>query len=190
MKNIPAPRPAREANLVSDTSGAIDRAVQQDLQRIRAESFLARQDAAQELARALDASLAAPLALSELTGSLEKLEGQWLPSFSELEALMAAPETPGLSMERNLLAEFIRDGGEAQSILKKGLIFVKHGRFPEALEWWTLHRQSLDPSSSRLCLLLLIMEALTHLWSGHPERAAAVRNQVTSHPLFRKLRPG
>jgi hypothetical protein len=93
-------------------------------------------------------------------------------------------------MERNLLAEFIRDGGEAQSILKKGLVFVKHGRFPEALEWWTLHRQSLDSSSSRLFLLLLIMETLTHLWSGHPERAAAVRNQVTSHPLFRKHRPG
>jgi hypothetical protein len=190
MNTDPEPRPAREANLVADTSGAIDRAVQQDLERIRAESLLARQDSAQELTRALDASLAEPLALSELTGGLDKLDGQWLPSFSELEALMASSQASGLNMERNLLADLIRDGGEAQPILKKGLVFLKHRRFTEALEWWTLNRQSLDPKSSRLSLLLLVMETLTHLWSGQPERAAAVRIQVTSHPLFRKHRPG
>ncbi len=93
-------------------------------------------------------------------------------------------------MERSLLAELIKDGGEAQSILKKGLVFLKHRRYPEALEWWALHRQGLDPASSRLTLLLLVMETLTYLWSGHPERAAAVRSQLTAHPLFRQLRPG
>jgi hypothetical protein len=41
-----------------------------------------------------------------------------------------------------------------------------------------------------LSLLLLVMETLTHLWSGHPDRAAAVRSQVISHPFFRKHRPG
>jgi len=189
MNTDPEPLPVRKANLEFDTSGSIDRAVQQDLQRIRAESLLARHDSVQELTRALDASLAEPLALSELSGGLDKWEGQWLPSFTELEALMAGPETSGLSMERNLLAELIRDGGETQFILRKGLAFLKHGRFTEALEWWTLHRQSLDPSSSRLTLLLLVMETLTHLWSGHPERAATVRNQVISHPLFHKHRP-
>ena len=51
MNTDPEPQPAREANLVADTSGAIDRAVQQDLERIRAESLLARQDSAQELTR-------------------------------------------------------------------------------------------------------------------------------------------
>ena len=93
-------------------------------------------------------------------------------------------------MERNLLAELMSDGGETQIDSQERLVFLKHRRFAEALEWWTLHRQSLDPSSSRLSLLLLVMETLTHLWSGHPEQAAAVRNQVTSHPLFHKHRPG
>jgi hypothetical protein len=190
MNNDPKPGPAREANLAFDTSGAIDRAVQQDLERIRAESLLARQDAAQELTRALDASLAEPLALSELTGGLDRLENQGLPTFSELESLLAAPESAGLTMERNLLADLIRDGGETQSILKKGLIFLRHGRFAEALEWWGLNRQGLDQSSSRLSLLLLVMETLTHLWAGQPDRAAAARLQVTRHPLFQKHRPG
>ena len=36
-------------------------------------------------------------------------------------------------MERNLLADLMRDGGETQTILKKGLVFLKHRRFSEAL---------------------------------------------------------
>ena len=145
------PRSAREANLVADTSGMLDRAVQQDLQRIRAESLLARQDSAQELTRALDASLAEPLSLNEITSGLDRLEGQALPSFAELESLLAAPEAIGLTLEQNLLAELVKDGVIAQSILSKGLVFLKHRRYPEALEWWTLQRQGLDQTSSRLC---------------------------------------
>ena len=95
MNNDPAPRPAREANLVADTSGAIDRAVQQDLERIRAESLLARQDSAQELTRALDASLAEPLALSEITGGLDRLEGRGCrPSLSS-KPCWPPPKPPG-----------------------------------------------------------------------------------------------
>jgi hypothetical protein len=184
------PPPNREANLVADTSGALDRAVQEDLQRIRAESLLARQDSAQELTRALDQAVAEPLVLSEITRGLDRLEGQTLPSYTELERLLAAPETNDLSMERSLLVELISEGGETQAILKKGIVFLKHQRFAEAIEWWTLHRQGLDPMHSRLSLLLLVMETLTHLWSGHPDRAAAVRSQVLLHPLFRKHRPG
>jgi hypothetical protein len=184
------PKPARDANLVADASGMLDRAVQQDLQRIRAESLLARQDSAQELTRALDASLAEPLVLNEIAMWLDRPGAQAVPTFSELEGLLAAPETSGLTMERSLLAELMKDGGETQSILKKGLVFLKHRRYPEALEWWTLHRQSLDQSTSRLALLLLVMETLTHIWSGNLERAAAVRAQVTAHPLFRQIKPG
>ena len=68
MSNDAEPRPKPEGNLAFDTSGAIDRMVQQDLERIRAESLLALQDSAQELTRALDASLAEPLALCDAQG--------------------------------------------------------------------------------------------------------------------------
>jgi hypothetical protein len=190
MNNDAEPRPKPEGNLAFDTSGAMDRMVQQDLERIRTESLLALQDSAQELTRALDASLALPLALCELKEGLDRLEAPGLPSFSELEALMSSPESGALAMERNLLADLMRDGGETQTILKKGLVFLKHRRFSEALEWWSLNRQSLDPSSSRLSLLLLVMETLTHLWAGQPDKAAAVREQVRRHPLFAKHRPG
>jgi hypothetical protein len=182
--------PKREANLVSDTSSALDRAVQEDLERIRTESLLASRDSAQELTRALDDALAAPLDLSELTSNLDRLEGQSMPSYAELESLLAAPSSSDLSMERDLLAQLMSDGSETQAILKKGFVFLKHRRYAEALEWWTLHRQGLDPSSSRLSLLLLVMETLTHLWAGNPSRAAATRAMVTAHPLFHKHRPG
>jgi hypothetical protein len=190
MSDDPAPRPAREADMVADTSGSLDRAVQQDLERIRAEMLLARQDAVNELTRDINESFAEPLALSEISGGLERLEGRSLPSFSELENLLAAPETSGLTMERGLLAELVKEGAEGHKILKSGLVFLKHRRYAEALEWWTLHRRNLDPTSSRVALLLLVMETLTHLWSGHPERAEAVRNQVKAHPLYSQLRGG
>jgi hypothetical protein len=185
MSDDPQSRPVRQGDLVADPSAAIERAVEQDLQRIRAEYLLARNDSANELARDLDAAATEPLTLGEITGSLDRLEGAVLPSWSELEGLLAAPETAGLSMERSLLADLIKDGGDSVRIIKKGLVFLKHRRYPEALEWWTLNRQGLDPTTSRLSLLLLVMETLTHLWSGHPERAAAVRSQVMAHRLFR-----
>ena len=185
MSSAPQPPPGREANLSLDTNGAIDRAVREDLERIRAESRLAREDSAQGLTRALEEALSEPLALSDIDRGLDRLEGKSLPSYSELESLLAAPELHNLGMERNLLAELMGEAGETQAILKRGIVFLKHRRFAEALEWWTLHRNGLDPNSSRLSLLLLVMEALTHFWSGHPERAAQVRLQVMSHPLFR-----
>jgi hypothetical protein len=190
MNPDPEPRPEREANMASDGAGSLDRAVQHDLDLIRAESMLARQDAVNELTREINESLTAPLALSEIASSLDRLEGQALPSFSELENLLASPEMSGLAMERNLLAELLKDGAEGQKIIKRGLVFLKHRRYAEAAEWWTLHRRDLDPATSRLSLLLLVMETLTQLWSGNRERAEAVRGQVTAHPLFRSIRSG
>ena len=119
MSNDAEPRQKSEGNMAFDTSGAMDRMVQQDLERIRAESLLALQDSAQELTRALDASLALPLALCELKEGLDRLEAPGLPSFSELEALMSSPESGALAMERNLLADLMRDGGETQTDLEE-----------------------------------------------------------------------
>ncbi len=182
------PDPVRTANLAADESGRLDRSVQHDLELLRAESLLARQDAVHELTRAIDAALAAPLALSEINSSLDRLEGPALPTFAELEGLLASADLTGLALEHALLTELLKEGAEGQAILKKGLLFLKHRRDGEAAEWWALNRLDLDPATSRLALLLLVMETLTYLWAGDPERAAALRGRVTSHPLYRSIR--
>ena len=170
-------------------SGGLDRAVLDDLATIRAQGLLAHQDASAELAGEIERSLAAPLALSEINGALDRLDGLTLPSFAELEQLVTSTDSASMAIEGNLLARLLEDGGQARSILKSGLALLKHHRYREAIEWWTLNRRGLNPATSRLHLLVLIMESLTHLWAGDPDRAATVRAQIRVHPLMPKTQP-
>jgi hypothetical protein len=176
--NEPDPRPGLESG-----SGSLDRAVREDLDRFLLESSVARQDSSAELVRDLQAS--APLDLGELTGAMDRLEGAAVPSFSELENLLESSEGNGLQLEKNLLADLLREGAEGQTILKRGLAFVKHRRYAQAVEWWVLNRQGLDAATSKLHLLLLIMETLTYHWANDATRAASAQQKVFAHPLYR-----
>jgi hypothetical protein len=168
--------------------GGLERAVRDDLDALRAERRLAHQDAAADLARDLEQGLSAPLALSEFSDAIDRLAGPALPTFAELEGLLASPESAsGLSMDGNLLADLLAGRPQARLILKNGLLFVKNRRYSEAIEWWSLHRRDLDPRTDSLHLLLLILESLTHLWSGDAERASEVRARVRAHPLCARL---
>ena len=97
MNPEPGEPSARDGNLSRDVSGGLDRGVREDLERLRAESLLARQDAVNELTRELDQALTAPLALSEIAGTLERPDSPEIASFSELQDLLAAPEMSGLT---------------------------------------------------------------------------------------------
>jgi hypothetical protein len=185
-----SPDPRIEQGLVAGGDADLDRLVRQDLDKVRAELLLERQDASAELTREIEKNIRAPLVLGEISGLLDRLDGPVVPTFMELQDLLAVPDSAGLQIERNLLTDLLRDGVEGQSILKTGVLFVKHRRFREGLEWWSLQRESLDPSTSRLHLLLLIMEALTHSWAGDKPRAAAVSAQVLAHPLYRRRHGG
>jgi hypothetical protein len=181
----PEPRRQREANLALGTSNELERAVRDDIDAIRADSLLTQLDAADELTRAIEQSDAAPLAFTEIRDTIDRLAKQVDSSFSELEGLLAAPATSSLALERGLLAELLKEGAEGQQILKRGLLFCKHKRYSDAIEWWTLHRRGLDQQTSGQHLLLLVMESLTLLWAAEPRRAEMVRDQVRAHPLFK-----
>jgi hypothetical protein len=186
----PQPEPERERGaLSSGWPEDLDRAVRADLDRIRVDCLLAGQDAMEDLRRDLEGSIELTLAPSELGGSIERLEGGALPSMAELESLVVGEGELGLAMEGHLLTDLLDAGPENRKIIKRGLAFLKHGKHAEALEWWGLHRRGLDPATSALHLLLLIMEALTRLWSGDEESAAALRDLIRSHPMNRS-RPG
>lgn len=178
--------PERNA-LSAGGAGGLDRMVRADLDRIRMDSLLAGQDATDDLRRELEGAIELTLTPSDLSGSLDKLEGGVLPSMSELEALVGGEGDLGLALEGNLLADLLDSGPQNRAIIKRGLAFLKHGKNAEALEWWTLHRRGLDPATSGLHLLLLIMEALTRLWSGDEEAAAKLRDLVRTHPMAKSL---
>ena len=73
-------------------------------------------------------------------------------------------------------------------VLKRGLVFVKSGKYTEAIEWWTLQRQRLDASRARSQLLYLLMEAFTCSLARDAEGARDARRQIREHPLYAELR--
>ncbi len=163
-------------------SARLDRAIREDLERMRVNEILAREDASSTLMRAIEESVRQPLAVAEVTSVLDRLES---PLLAEFKGMLDGPASGGLQMEKHLLDELLREGTEGQLILKRGLAFLKHRRYGEALEWWSLNRRNLDASTSQLHLLLLLMESLTHLWAGDRERAEATRDKIRAHKLYR-----
>ena len=156
------------------------------LMRIETESLLARGDAGFEDLLARD--VAGPLALGELRDALVRVDDKLDPSVVDLENSLALDA--GLALDGIALSELVGGGGDELKIVKRGLVFLKNQRYREALEWWTLHRESLehDPSRERLALLLLLMEGFTHRLAGDHRRAAELRARIVAHPLFQRMR--
>ncbi|HEX7835918.1 MAG TPA: hypothetical protein VF469_00570 [Kofleriaceae bacterium] len=172
-----APRGA--LGLASSTRHAEDR-----LDRIVTEQLLARSDAGLEDLLARD--LGGPLSPGDLRDALVRVDEQSDPTVAELEgslALDAAARLDGIA-----LSDLIAGHGDETRIVKRGLVFLKNKRWREALEWWSLHREQLDPANERLGLLLLMLEGFTHRLAGDPRRAADVHARIVVHPLYRRMR--
>ncbi len=148
------------------------------------ESLMARSDGNIEDLLARD--LAGPLSPGDLRDALVRVDARTDPTVAELEnslTLESALRLDGIS-----LAELVDKSGDDMKIIKRGLTFLRKKMFAEALEWWTLHREKLDPSKERLGLLLLLMEGFTHRLAGDNRRAADVNARIQAHPLFRRMR--
>jgi hypothetical protein len=156
------------------------------LARVFTESMLARTDQRTEDLLARD--LAGPLAPSELHAAMDRALARASdePSLDNLENMLAQDST--VALDGIALTDLIDRRGDDAKIIKKGLVFLRNKRWPEALEWWSLHRESLDPSRERLQLLLLLLEAFTHRLAGDDRRAAQVRARIVDHPLFKRMR--
>jgi hypothetical protein len=137
------------------------------------------------LTRELAEQLEEPLTLAELKPMLVREEAQ-LPSLDRLETLLT--RDVDAQLDGITLSSLLDRGSSDTKILQRGLVFLRKQRYTEALEWWTLHRESLDATQERLFLLLLLMEAFTHELSGNQARAAKVREQIRAQPIVQRLR--
>lgn len=154
------------------------------LDRMVTESLLARSDASIEDLLARD--LAGPLSPGDLRDALVRVDSRTDPSVAELEGALTLESA--LALDGISLADLVDKTGDDVKLIKRGLTFLRAKRFHEALEWWSLHRQKLDPSKERLSLLLLLMEGFTHRLAGDNRRAADVHARIIAHPLFRRMR--
>jgi hypothetical protein len=163
---------------------SLQRKVMGDLERILSEGMLERVDSSQSLSRDLQATTEQRLTHADLDKALERADDA-LPTLEDLEGMLELGE--GFDLPGLTLKDLLDDRAGSMKVLNQGLTFLKHQRYAEALDWWRLQREKLDPKSSRLHLLLTIMEALTYHLAGDGPRSAAARRKIQSHPLRARL---
>ncbi len=167
--------------------GGSARAIEDGLARIMTESFLAKEIPLDDVVRADAADDGAGfLALSELRDAVARVEDAE-PRLADLEAALAK-DLPLVAIEGIQLSRLVDRSGNDLAVLKRGLLFVKNGKYPEAIEWWTLQRARLDATRARSQLLFLLMEAFTCSLARDVEGARDVKRQIREHPLFAELR--
>lgn len=171
-----------------DAQSGSARALEDGLARIMTESFLAKDIPLDDAERGGPADDGAGfLALSELRAGLSRLEDDAEPKLADLEAALAK-DLPLVAIEGIQLSRLVDRSSNDMQVLKRGLVFVKSGKYAEAIEWWTLQRARLDATRARSRLLFLLMEAFTCSLAGDAEGARDVKRQIREHPLFAELR--
>lgn len=171
-----------------EAQGGSARAIEDGLARIMTESFLAKEIPLDDADRGAPADDGVGfLALSELRAGLSRIEDAEEPKLADLEAALAK-DLPLVAIEGIQLSRLVDRTSNDMQVLKRGLLFVKSGKYTEAIEWWTLQRARLDATRARSQLLFLLMEAFTCSLARDAEGARDVKRQIREHPLFAELR--
>lgn len=163
------------------------RAIDDGLARIMTENFLAKEIPLDAASSGESDGGIGFLAPSELRAAVARIEDADEPKLADLEAALAK-DLPNVAIEGIQLSRLVDRSGDDVKILKRGLLFVKSGKYAEALEWWTLQRARLDATRKRSQLLFLLMEAFTCSLAGDAEGAREAKRQIREHPLFAELR--
>lgn len=146
-------------------------------------AMVARSDAL--LVRVMDQDIGGPLALAELGGELVRADIARGPTLDSLDALVAGQggggEIEGIALARL----FDRDGDDIR-IIKRGIAFMRHRKWAEAIEWWSLQREA-NQERPRFDLLIRLFELWTYELSDQPVRASKAREAIRKHPVTREL---
>jgi len=156
------------------------------LARLEVDGLLAKDGGGDALLLDRDLDAGGPLALSELGDALARVQEEEGASLDALEGLLT--RDGDARVDGIQLASLLDRGGEGETkVLKRGLLFLRHGKYSEALDWWTLQREALDPTRRRFELLLLLMEAFTQKLAGHADALERTRRKIRSHPTYLEL---
>lgn len=182
--NCRAPSNTGMLSITSKTT-SLDREVSNHLARSISASLLERVDNLNNLDYEIERKTINSLTTKDLADAISNLEGKITFDLDKLEkCLDFYPEK--VALEGFKIAGLLNEKGNDLEILKKGLVFLKHKKYAEAVEWWTLNRQRLDTEQQKLQFLLLIMEVFTYTLACDELKADQVRQKIFNHPLYKK----
>lgn len=153
----------------------------QSITRSATEAMLAR--TADVIGQELTRDIGGPLSVSELGGTLERVAVGQAPSLAKLEQMLDG-STAIVKLQGIALADLIGKGADDIKVVKRGLSFLRAGRYDTAAEWWRLNRQSRARGEERMDLLLLLLESFTHELSGNRVALHRTRSKISVHPAL------
>jgi hypothetical protein len=177
------------AGMLSTTTGGslLDRVVSNQLARSISSSLLERVDNLNNLANEIERRSVNKLTINDLQSVINNLDKNYTPRISDLEDMLSLkPES--ITLEGIKLSRLLDSSGNDIEILKKGIVFLKHRKYDEAVEWWIINRQRLDSTKQKLHFVLLIMEVFTYTLSGDKVKSEQMRKKIHNHYLYEKYK--
>jgi hypothetical protein len=171
----------------SNEKSLLDRVVSERLARSISSSLLERADTLSRISDEIERKTINSLTTNDLQGAITHLKKESTLDLVELEKTLEL--NPGnITLEGINLAGLLNGKGNDLEILKKGLVFLKHRKYTEAIDWWTLNRQRIDSRQQKLQFILFIMEAFTYALSGDKAKAELIRKKIHNHYLYEKYK--
>jgi hypothetical protein len=169
----------------SSTSGGLAR-MDDELAREQASATHAMMDQSDALlTRVMERDIGGSLALAELGGELMRADVERGPSLDALDALVAG-QGGGAEIEGIVLTRLFDRSGDDVRVLKRGLAFMRHKKWAEASEWWSLQREA-HAERPRFELLVRLFELWTYDLSGQRALAEQTRELIRQHPVAREM---
>jgi hypothetical protein len=167
------------------TKSALDREIEQKLAK-KNSTLLQMADSLDNLYKSeLDANYR--LAKVDIKNALLEIERTNEDIFSNLENFLAS-KSENLSINGMNLSELVSNSDNEIEILKKGIIFLKHRHYKEAIEWWKLNRKNISNLNFKFELLLLILEAYSYTLIGDIENSSRLYVLISKHSLYKNFK--
>ena len=164
--------------------------LESDISRLAAQSTLARSDVGGAIAKGLAEAEITSLTLSDMDAALDRVEDSVLPTMAKVESMMASGDLSSLVLDGVSLDRLLENDAEDYVILTRGLRLLSHSMSAEAIEYWTLARQSLDASQAKLNLVLTLFLALAYHWSGDINNASRCLQDAKQCHLWHAIKNG
>jgi hypothetical protein len=148
---------------------AEDDRIQADLDRAITDKLLSSSDAGGSLAKEFEANISLSLPTWAELDRVQDSEADSFRSNQDLQSLLSLDSVGEIAVEGMRLNELLARGGaslEERSILKRGLLFLNHRKYNEAVEWWLLNRPREPFENPRLYCLATLLLSFTYQLSG------------------------
>lgn len=164
---------------------SLDKAIAKSLTEQRSNNLLAKADSIDKLSSGFEKKGLSMLRPNDLENAINNIEKNNTTSLEDLESFLSLGSSQ-LSIEGVKLTSLLEGNMDLMDMLKKGLLFLKYKKYREAVTWWALHREKLDPAKDKARLLLLLLEAFTYQKVGDIDELKRIRAKIKNNPTYMK----